>query len=150
VASIRATFVLQLVVVQPFRLYPYHGHLRQHPTTNRLLKRLVLEAFEPLLGCFQQIAVGLNQASVRCQLRDEQQLLVDSAIKATLEKLQLDPSTSTNEISGGRVLRPLSKKGFKKHFTALRFFLCLIGDFESVLMLLPVRLDGFCPGLDGL
>ena len=79
---------------------------------------------------------------------DEQQLKIDAAIDAVLAKLQLTRSESVREITGSRVLRPLSKKAYKKHFTALRYFLCLIGDFESVLMLLPQQPSEFCPAMN--
>lgn len=65
-----------------------------------------------------------------------------------LVKLQLQFTQEERPLTGDRALRSRSITTYESHFRGLRYFFCLVGDYESLLMLQPKAPTPFCPSLN--
>ncbi|KAF0712480.1 hypothetical protein As57867_004805, partial [Aphanomyces stellatus] len=79
---------------------------------------------------------------------DAVQVLADTAIDELLRTLELTPSISSQSYTGSRSLKPNSKVAYTKHLRGLKYFCSLVGDYESLLMLLDRPPQPFCPAMN--
>jgi hypothetical protein len=65
-----------------------------------------------------------------------------------LKSMKLTFSNRSIGHTGDAVLSSLSKQAYVKHYRGLRLFFCMLGDYESLLMLQENAPEKFCPSMN--
>ncbi|CAK4949207.1 unnamed protein product, partial [Aphanomyces euteiches] len=71
----------------------------------------------------------------------------DTGVASLIERLSFVQSTVARSHTGSRCLEDNSKRSYKKHMRGLQYFFSLLGDYDSLLMLLDNPPEPFCPSM---
>ena len=80
-------------------------------------------------------------------IEDAIQSKAEAGVAALVERLSFVQSTVARSHTGSRCLESNSKRSYKKNIRGLQYFCSLIGDYESLLMLLDNPPEPFCPSM---
>ncbi|KAH9097852.1 hypothetical protein LEN26_016941 [Aphanomyces euteiches] len=81
------------------------------------------------------------------KLTPELKEATDKAIGALLADLDLQQSVEARPLTGSAPLETNSIAAYKKHLRGLYFFCSLVGDYNSLLILLECPPEPFCPSM---
>ncbi|KAH9148838.1 hypothetical protein AeRB84_007935, partial [Aphanomyces euteiches] len=81
------------------------------------------------------------------KLTPELKEATDKAIRALLADLDLQQSVEARPLTGSALLETNSIAAYKKHLRGLYFFCSLVGDYDSLLILLECPPEPFCPSM---
>jgi hypothetical protein len=91
-----------------------------------------------------------KKSSAKYHVSKEHWTAAKAGMDQVLQKLDLKFALTASKRTGDLTLRRNTVAGYEKHYRGLRHFFCLIGDYESLLILQENAPTPFCPSMSAV
>lgn len=96
------------------------------------------------------VARKQKKSSAKYHVSKEHWIAAKAGMDQVLKKLDLKFALTTTKRTGDLTLGRNTVAGYEKHYRGLRHFFCLIGDYESLLILQENAPEPFCPSMSAV